>query len=95
MPLLYLADANVPTGSRRAVDTDRLDTLTERERDVATLVASGATNAEVARSLFITQSTVEFHLRNIFRKLGISRRTQLAALVTIRDLNEGGAGRGA
>lgn len=51
--------------------------LTDRERDVATLVATGRTNREVAGELFVSEKAVEFHLRNIFGKFGISSRRQL------------------
>jgi DNA-binding NarL/FixJ family response regulator len=45
---------------------------------VADLVAAGLTNREVAARLYLTQKTVEFHLRNIFRKLGVRSRMELA-----------------
>lgn len=52
--------------------------LTATERQVAALVAEGLTNREVASRLYVTQKTVEFHLRNVFRKLGVRSRTELA-----------------
>lgn len=54
------------------------DELTSAERRVAELVAQGLTNREVAAAAFVTPKTVEFHLRNIFRKLDIRSRAQLA-----------------
>ena len=53
------------------------DGLTPRERDVASLVKHGYTNKEVASELFLTAKTVEFHLRNIYAKLGVTGRQQL------------------
>ncbi|MFD1277804.1 LuxR C-terminal-related transcriptional regulator [Streptomyces kaempferi] len=63
------------TARRRSADT-QLD-LTPQERHVAALAASGLTNAEIASRLFVTTSTVEFHLSRVFRKLGITSRKQI------------------
>jgi DNA-binding CsgD family transcriptional regulator len=51
--------------------------LSEAERRVAQLAAQGHTNREISRRLFVTMSTVEQHLTQVYRKLGVSRRTQL------------------
>jgi DNA-binding NarL/FixJ family response regulator len=51
--------------------------LTEREHDVATLVAKGLTNREVAGELYVSEKAVEYHLRNVFGKLGLSSRRDL------------------
>jgi DNA-binding CsgD family transcriptional regulator len=51
--------------------------LTGREAEVAHLVAQGMTNAAVAAELFVTPKAVEFHLSNIFAKLGVNKRQQL------------------
>jgi DNA-binding CsgD family transcriptional regulator len=64
--------------------------LTPQERQVAVLAASGSTNAEIASRLFITISTVEFHLTNVFRKLGLSSRRQIAS--RLERAEEPGAG---
>ena len=52
--------------------------LTPSERRIAELAAAGRQNREIAESLFVTVDTVEFHLRNSYKKLGISRRDELA-----------------
>lgn len=56
---------------------ERRVTLTDRERDVAALVATGMTNKEVAASLYVSAKAVEYHLGNIFGKLGLSSRHEL------------------
>jgi len=57
-----------------------LAALTPSERRIVDLAADGASNAEIAQGLFVTVKTVEMHLGNAYRKLGISSRRQLAPL---------------
>ena len=52
-------------------------TLTPSERRIVELAATGATNREIAQTLFVTEKTVETHLGRAFRKLDISSRRQL------------------
>ena len=54
--------------------------LTAQELQIARFVAQGLSNREVAAQLFLSPRTIDFHLRNVFRKLGLSSRTQLARL---------------
>ena len=54
--------------------------LSERENAVLLLVAEGMTNAQIADRLTVSESTVKFHLQNIFEKLGVTNRTEAAAV---------------
>jgi LuxR family maltose regulon positive regulatory protein len=56
-----------------------IEPLTPREREILQLVASGASNQEISRKLFITVNTVKTHITHIFGKLGVARRTQAAS----------------
>ena len=55
--------------------------LTKRERDVLALLVQGATNQEIARALFITETTAKVHLRHIYAKLGV--RSKAEAIVQV------------
>ncbi|HEU5454244.1 MAG TPA: response regulator transcription factor [Nocardioides sp.] len=66
---------------RRRVAAERLESLTDREREVATAVASGASNAEVAASLFMSEATVKAHVSRVLTKLAVANRVQVAILV--------------
>jgi DNA-binding CsgD family transcriptional regulator len=59
--------------------TPPADGLTGTERRVAALVTRGHTNREIAAAMFVTENTVQTHLRHIFQKLGVRSRTELAA----------------
>jgi DNA-binding NarL/FixJ family response regulator len=67
-----------------AAATDRqVDPLTEREREVLRLVASGANNAEIAEALYLSERTVKGHISAIFAKLGV--RDRAAAIIRAYD----------
>lgn len=57
--------------------------LTAREREVVALVARGMTNKEVATELYVTDKAVEYHLGNVYAKLGIRSRRRLRDLVAV------------
>ncbi|MBN1527626.1 MAG: response regulator transcription factor [Thermoleophilaceae bacterium] len=65
--------AELPAGDRRP--------LSARERQIVALVADGLTNARIGAKLSVTEQTVKFHLSNVYRKLGVSNRTEASRYV--------------
>ncbi|MCF8611886.1 response regulator transcription factor [Gordonia sp. HY285] len=60
--------------------------LTDREREVLRQLAEGKSNAEIGGTLYISESTVKFHIRNLIRKLGVSKRTDAVYVASKRGL---------
>ena len=67
------------TVRKRTVETSK--ELTSQEAQIAKLVAEGLTNPEVGAALYISPRTVEWHLRNVFAKVGVANRRQLRTAV--------------
>ena len=65
--------------------TGDLSVLSDREREIANLVAGGASNPDIARTLFLSRKTVERHVSNILAKLEVKNRAQLAARMAADD----------
>jgi DNA-binding NarL/FixJ family response regulator len=63
--------------------------LTQREREVAALIARGASNAEIAAGLVVSERTVETHVTNILAKLSFTSRAQIAAWAVANGLVAG------
>jgi DNA-binding NarL/FixJ family response regulator len=81
VPLVRRAETELlATGARpRRISLHGVESLTPSERRVAEMAAEGPTNREIAQTLFVTTKTVEVHLSSVYRKLGISSRSQLPA----------------
>ena len=67
-------------------DADITTVLSKRELEIVSLLADGLTNEKISQKLFISKRTVKIHLNHIFRKLGVSNRTQ-AALLHVQHQN--------
>jgi DNA-binding CsgD family transcriptional regulator len=65
--------------------TGDLSVLSDREREIANLIAGGASNPDIARTLFLSRKTVERHVSNILAKLEVKNRAQLAARMATSD----------
>jgi DNA-binding NarL/FixJ family response regulator len=70
-----------PPAARRALSSP----LTNRQLEILRCVAEGHTNARIGRDLWVTEQTVKFHLSNIYRKLGVSNRTEASRYLLLND----------
>jgi DNA-binding NarL/FixJ family response regulator len=66
--------------------SDPLRGLTRREIEILRLVAEGHSNAQLARTLWVTEQTVKFHLSNIYRKLDVTNRTEASRWAQVSGL---------
>jgi DNA-binding NarL/FixJ family response regulator len=88
-PSIYLPGSK--PGTRP--DGDRAKLLTERELEIVRLVGEGHSNRELARMLWVTEQTVKFHLTNIYKKLGVSNRTEASRWAQAQGLLSAGPAR--
>ncbi len=76
-----VSEAPQPSATGHALDPTLMTgwtVLTDTERTVAELVARGMTNKQAGRRLFLSRHTVDYHLRRVFKKLGLNSRVELA-----------------
>jgi DNA-binding NarL/FixJ family response regulator len=78
--------SGVARAARPATVAAEHSRLTSRELEVLQLVASGATNGEIARKLWVTEQTVKFHLSNVYRKLDVGNRTEASHFAHVNGL---------
>jgi len=78
----YLDDAEVRLASRRLRESEegRLEDLTAQERRIFDLIGEGNTNRQIAQAMYLAEKTVKNYVSNLLAKLGMSRRTEAAAL---------------
>ena len=62
--------------------------LTKREKEILALIVEGLSNKEIAKRLFLSNSTIQFHVSNVLSKLGVSKRTEAAYLALKQKLVE-------
>ncbi|HXH20526.1 MAG TPA: AAA family ATPase [Dehalococcoidia bacterium] len=83
------AGEHLPATLRRRGGREHVDALTAREAEIASLIARGLTNREIADQLVLSARTVETHVANAMAKMGFSNRSQLAAWAVGRGLAAG------
>jgi DNA-binding NarL/FixJ family response regulator len=71
------------------VATDVINDLTSQERKILALVADGLTNRQIASQVFLAEKTVKNYVSHILAKLGVARRTEVAAFLTRRERADG------
>jgi DNA-binding NarL/FixJ family response regulator len=82
--LTHLGDSAV--NDRRAAATAQLATLSDREREVAIAVAAGASNADIAAQLYLSEATVKAYVSRLLTKLDAANRVHIAILIHDADL---------
>jgi two-component system NarL family response regulator len=75
-----------PEVAARLADRVSSPSLTSREVGVLELVAKGMSNKEIGAALFVSETTIKYHLKNIYSKLGANDRTEAALLAAQRGI---------
>jgi DNA-binding NarL/FixJ family response regulator len=76
-----------------SLDAGGIESLTARELEVARLIVDRRTNPQIAAELFLSTKTIETHVRNLFHKLGVSSRVEVARAIERADRDAAPAGR--
>ena len=79
LAVIKAGSASPTAVSPRETAGSHVEPLSERELEVLRLIASGASNRDIARKLFVSLATVKTHINNIYRKLEVRTRTQAVA----------------
>jgi DNA-binding CsgD family transcriptional regulator len=74
-------------GELNPEDREKIDSLTDREREICRLIAQGKNNKEISKELYLSEGTVKNHITNIFNKLDLRDRTQLAVYSLKNKIN--------
>lgn len=86
----YIQTSLIPLLNNKLIERDQdkeiIDCLTKREREVLILITNGMLNKEIAIHLDISERTVKNHISNIFKKIGVSDRTQAAVFAIKNDM---------
>lgn len=77
-PRVVEAVEAITAGSPVGLDADAAERLTTREHEILELMATGRTNLEIARSLYVSEETVKTYAKRLFRKLGVRNRVEAA-----------------
>jgi DNA-binding NarL/FixJ family response regulator len=83
---IYIASTEGPTMPMEARSAELAHNLTRRELEILRLVAEGSSNSQLAKMLWVTEQTVKFHLSNIYRKLGVTNRTEASRWAQVHGL---------
>lgn len=81
----FLAEIASAEEADDAEATETKSRLSEREIEIARLIAEGSTNKQIAKKLFIAESTVKVHVKNVLKKLELRNRQQLAAYAVLQN----------